>query len=184
MAMAFEELDDSTRYYMREAFEAEQRDGPYCPAALSPTGLALFPELMREALARGDEVDLARALGDPVFWNVRDRAGRRVNVQHAAARLALCEFNTWYVRGLAMRLLAEGETHCEVCRGADPKWAPADCKEHEGQVVPLQLVLDGHRRRYWPEPGDDTAFSVPFTPGCHHTIRRVTASAATPGPTA
>ncbi len=45
--------------------------------------------------------------------------------------------------------------------------------EHEGLIVSVREVYDGHRARYWPEPGNADAFSIPFGPGCHHVIRRV-----------
>jgi hypothetical protein len=98
---------------------------------------------------------------------------RRVNVAQATGRLCLSEFNTWYVRGLATRLLEEGVTHCQAYRAAIPKWEPGECSTHEGQIYTVQEIYDGHRRRYWPEPGDTTATSIPFGPGCHHTIRRI-----------
>jgi hypothetical protein len=97
---------------------------------------------------------------------------RQVNVAQATERLCLTEFNTWYVRGFASRLREEGVTHCQAYRAAVPKWEPGECAAHEGQVYSVQEIYEGHRRRYWPEPGDTTAASIPFGPGCHHTIRR------------
>lgn len=91
----------------------------------------------------------------------------------SAARLALTEFSTWYVRGFAKRLLDEGVAQCQVYRGAQPKWEPGECADHEGRVVPVQSIYDSHRARYWPEPGDAAAFSIPFGPSCHHVIRRM-----------
>jgi hypothetical protein len=93
-------------------------------------------------------------------------------MQAAAERLAVTEFNTWYVRGLAKRLLDEGVTQCQVYRAALPKWEPADCTKHEGQAYPVKDVYDGHRAKYWPEPRNPNAFSIPAGPSCHHTIRR------------
>jgi hypothetical protein len=39
--------------------------------------------------------------------------------------------------------------------------------------VTVREIHDGHRARYWPAPGNPGAFSIPFAPGCHHTIRRI-----------
>lgn len=181
MAMRYEELDDITRQHMLSEFEVEQRSAtPYRSRALSAEGHAAFPGLLRRAIEAGNEQSLFASLNDARYWEpmeqyerngvVRDR---RRNIRQAAERLALTEFSTWYVRGLAARLLAEGVENCQVYRGAQPKWEPGDCARHEGVIVAVRAVYDGHRARYWPEPGNPDAFSIPSGPSCHHAIRRV-----------
>jgi len=181
MAMNFEELDATTRGYMLEEFEAEEASGhAYRSRALSAAGLSAFPSLLRAAIRNGDEESLSALLQVPSYWNPTEtyvRNGvtrqRQVNIQQASERLALTEFNTWYVRGLAKRLITEGVTQCQAYRGAVPKWEPAECSMHEGQVFQVQDIYFGHRAKYWPEPGNPSANSIPFGPGCHHTIRRI-----------
>lgn len=182
MKMNFEELDDTTRRYMLEEFDAEQAsDNPYRSKSLSSQGLSSFPDLMREAILEGDEQTLAQSLARPEYWNptegYRAKDGtlseRRVNPDQAATRLATNEFNTAYVHGLAKRLLDEGCAQCQVYRAATPKWEPGECSSHDGQILSVEEVYRGHRAQYWPEPGNPDALSVPFQPGCHHTIRRV-----------
>lgn len=73
---------------------------------------------------------------------------------------------------VSRRLLDEGLTHCEVYRAAPPKWEQAECAQYEDLVLLLQDVYANHRARYWPPPGDSSKMSIPFTPSCHHTIRR------------
>ena len=185
VGMRFDELDGTTRRYMLEEFLAEEAGGnPYRGKNLSIEGLKVFPRLMRDAIEQGDEGTLSAALSDSHFWNptevyVRDGIprDRKINVLQAAQRLAGSEFNTWYVRGLSRRLLDEGVVECEVYRTAQPKWEPAECREHEGQILAVQDVYDGHRARYWPEPGTQGVVCVPFQPGCHHSIRRISSSA-------
>ena len=180
MGMAFEELDTKTRDLMLSEFEAEQTGGnPYVSKGLSAEGRAAFPACMREAIKHGDEATLAASLTRADCWNPTEhyvRKGihreRRVNVRQAAERLALTEFNTWYVRGLSKRLMDEGVKHCQVYRAAIPKWEPSECQIHEGRILPVEEIYRGHRVKYWPEPGNPDAFSIPFGPGCHHTIRR------------
>src|ERR1043165_5568625 len=121
MAMNFEELDDTTRQFMLTEFEAEEMGGaPYRSKALTREGLVSFPGLMREAIRIGNEQSLAKSLLKPDFWHETEsyvRGGiertRRLNPQQAAERLALTEFNTWYVRGLARRLMEEGIKQCQ-----------------------------------------------------------------------
>ncbi|WP_423925877.1 hypothetical protein [Candidatus Palauibacter sp.] len=181
MAMSFEELDEATRQCMLEEFELEiASENPYYGQNLSPMGREMFPELMRQAIRDGNEETLTAALNRASFWNPAEphtRKGvvhqRRINVQQQSERLALTEFNTWYVRGLARRLLDEGVTQCQVYRAAVPKWrAPAACREHEGAIFPVSVIYEGHRARYWPT-ANLQAISIPFGPNCHHTIRRV-----------
>jgi hypothetical protein len=181
MAMNYEELDDQTRKYMLAAFQEEETSGkPYRSAALSAAGLAVFSGLMENAIKSGTETSLYQALGDARYWTETEeytRAGvtrtRHRNIPQSAQRLALTEFSTWYVKGFAKRLLAEGIDKCRVYRGEEPKWAPDECARHEGMICSVQDIHDKHRARYWPEPGDKKAFSIPSGPGCHHIIGRV-----------
>lgn len=179
--MDFEELDAKTRGHMLTEFEAEKATGsPYRGERLTPAGRAAFPNLMRQAIQTGNEQSLTNSLLAPGYWNpteTYERSGivrtRKINMQQAAEQLGLSEFNTWYVRGLSKRLTDEGVTSCQAYRGTAPKWEPGDCVTHEGQVFSTEAVYEGHRARYWPKPGNPNAISIPFTPGCHHTIRRV-----------
>jgi hypothetical protein len=179
VAFKYEQLDDLTRKWMMVEFESEQANGlPYFGKVLSPTGRAAFPNLMRAAIANGNEETLARSLAAPRYWldsEPYERNGvlriRNVNVVQAAERLAATEFNTWYVRGLTRRAIEEGIQNCEVYRAAEPKWQPAECANHEGVRYSVKDVYAGHRAKYWPEPGNPAVTSVPFGPGCHHTVR-------------
>ena len=135
MAMTYPELDEKTRAIMMSEFDAEQAGAnPYRSKALSAHGQEVFPQLMREAIRQGTEVTLTAALAEISLWEpiekfMRDgvQCERTRNIQQSAERLALTEFSTWYVRGLARRLMDEGVTKCQVCRGAQPKKEPGDC---------------------------------------------------------
>ena len=181
MPMIYEELDETTRKFMLEEFQADEQAIPYRSKALTSLGLDVFPDLMRRAIEYGSEVSLMQSLNNPEYWEPYEtyvRGGvereRKRNIGQAAERLALTEFNTWYVRGLARRLIEEGIEECQIYRGAQPKWEHGECSQHEGMIVKVQVVYDGHRGRYWPEPGDPSIFSIPAGPGCHHVIKRVT----------
>jgi len=177
----FEELDETTRQYMLSEFRAEEGSGhAYRSARLSPSGLAAFPAAMEDAIKHGNEETLTQALSQPSYWNPTEtyvRSGitreRRVNPAKAAEFLARTEFNTWYVRGLARRLMEEGEEYCQVYRAA-PAWEPrGECFQHEDRIYRVQEIYDGHRARYWPPPGNPNALSIPVGTNCHHSIRRV-----------
>lgn len=184
MAMQFEELDDVTRQHMLREFEHEWASADrYEPLRLSAAGLGAFPHLMGDAISQGDEIWLGRKLAADrsywlryeEYWDHRKQTmrERRINVVQSAETLARHEFNTFYVRGLAMRLLAEDVDSVQVYRASYPKWEPAECSVHEGRVYPIDVILDGHRAGYHPPPGDPTVISIPQVPGCHHSVRRV-----------
>jgi hypothetical protein len=178
-------LDPATRTKMIEEYDAEQSRWPYIPPTLSVFGRSIWPGVMREAIVNGDDHTLNLVLlHAPGVFNPQEeyrRGGtvrlRALNPVQAAERLATSEFNTWYVRGFAARCLAEGIDTLQVYRAAEAKWAPAECSTHEGMVVSTRAVYDGHRARYWPVKQPD-AFSIPFQPGCHHSVRTVQAVVA------
>lgn len=147
---------------------------------LTEAGWVAFDRAMPEALASEGDDWLVNEMGRVEYW--MDRSPRKTkngitmvnyNKQDALERLCYGEFNIAYIRGLARTLLARGETTCLVYR-ADPAYEPRkECSDWEGQVFPLADVIAGHRVRYFPPPGDPTAFSIPTGPNCHHSIRAV-----------
>ena len=168
--MRFDDLDSTTREYMEREFLREQEsEERYRPKTLSPLGQAVFPTLLLEAIRDGNAETLAQSLRRE---HVDDTVEPK-DIEWRVRSLALNEFNVWYVRGLAKRLLDEGVEECEVYRGAEGRQR---CKGNKGYqregLFPVRLVYDGHRAKYWPERNDD-AFSIPCQGGCHHTIRRV-----------
>lgn len=179
MPMIFEELDETTRRFMIGGFEAEWANGArYEPRDLSAAGLDAFPDLMRAAIETGNEESLSTSLMRPEYWNPTRTYMRRgnpvtqeINVRQSSELLGRNEFNTWYVWGLANRLIDESVEMAQIYRAAPPKWEIAECSTHEGEVRPVIDFQHGHRARYWPEI-NDLAFSIPWVPGCHHTIRR------------
>jgi len=173
MSMKFEELDEKTREYMFEECKKEQDTNPYISKLLSPQGIHEFPALIRLAIVFGNEVTLFNGLNKKELWQPLKIVGLRLvkNIP-AAKRLALTEFNTWYVRGLAKRLLDEGVKECEIYRAESPTDSPGRCSQYERRIIPVRLIYDGHRAKYWPTI-DQERFSIPYGPNCHHTIRRV-----------
>lgn len=152
---------------------------------LTEAGWYAFERAMPDALQRHDVVWLSRAMDRPEHWQAsrlqRVRGGRlsrvRVNRHEAVSRLAIGEFNTAYVRGLARALILRGEHEALVYRAGPAVERRTDCTALEGRAVALQRVLDGHRARYWPAPGSRDALSIPSGPNCHHSIRAMPTAA-------
>jgi hypothetical protein len=176
----FEELDAITRKWMLEEFLSEQRNpDSYRSPRLTSTGLTAFPLHMEAAIKDGDESSLAYALSDSDYWLSHELGRRgtkvfrkRIDPEVAARMLAFAEFNTWYVRGLARRLTEENVPKCQVYRAAHAFSPRGECLQHEEQIYDVKEIYDGHRARYWPDPGNPSAFSIPVGTNCHHSIRR------------
>jgi len=173
----FPELDEITRRYMLNEFETEEASGQaYRSLLLTLQGQRAYPDVMRYVIEAGDEESLALLLSRPAYWlpeePMKDGSRRKVNVGQASKRLARLEFNTWYVRGLSLRLLDEGHKTGEVYEAAGRSWPlPNDCARHYG-VVSLRDVRDGHRATYWPTR--PYKVSIPSGPLCVHSIRKRT----------
>ncbi len=179
MKANFEELDEETRKFILEEFETEHNSGnPFTSQLLSDTGREVFPEFMKKAIMSGDEEFLTISLSKEEYWKEKQeytRNGitreRRINFNQTAERLGFSKFNTWYVRGLAKKFIAEGVEKCQVYRAKEAKWEPGECSKHEGQVMDVKTIYEGHHAKYWPKK-NDSAFSIPAQPCCHHAIRR------------
>ena len=174
MKANFEELDKETRKFMLEEFEAEQNSGnPFTGQLLSDTGGEVFPEFMKKAIISGDEEFLIISLSKKKYWKEKyPRGEKEMNINHVAERLGFSEFNTWYVRGLARKLITEGVKKCQIYRAKKAKGEPGECSKYEGEIVDVKIIYEGHRAKYWPKK-NDSVFSIPAHSGCHHTIRRV-----------
>jgi hypothetical protein len=178
----FEELDGVTRQYMLLEFRTEQEGRafpPYRPANLSPNGERAFVGIMEFALRGENEESLAEALSNPEYWveeGRRHQRGRLVTYRLPAAKrarqFAITEFNTWYVRGLARKLLEERVDQCEVYRVEEAYVPRSECLALEGQTLMVPEVYRGHRARYHPVPNPG-ALQIPIGTNCHHSIRRI-----------
>lgn len=178
--MKFEELDETTRRYMLEEFQNEEKSGnPYRSSRMSTEGLANIARHIEEAIKSGNENTLAATLSNGRYWTQYETRRRKdttyqseIDPKVAAKVFALTEFNTWYVRGLAKRLMEEGQKECEIYRAESADQPRCECSRYEGQRLELQKIYDGHRAKYHPV-ANYGAFSIPSGPSCHHTIRRV-----------
>ncbi|HET7509686.1 MAG TPA: hypothetical protein VFJ65_05485 [Solirubrobacterales bacterium] len=160
----------------QQMIASEQERGCY-GKDLNEDGWQAFLEAMPVALEKETDTWLAAQMQEIDYWQPErwDKRGRWVRYSKEQALEILCigEFNIAYIRGLALTLQAEGEEECQIYRAGTALEKRRECTEWEGQQFPVQQVLDGHRARYWPPPGNPNAWSLPTGPGCHHSICRV-----------
>lgn len=132
MGLHYENLDDVTRSRSIDELDRETSDNSlYTSPRLSPTGVGVWPILLRAALLSGTDDSLALEIAVPGILNLYEESHRngvpyRKKVPaNAASTLAEGEFNRYYLRGLAARAVDEGR-QIEVYRGrpsANPRTA-------------------------------------------------------------
>lgn len=141
---------------------------------LTEDGWDAYLRLMPEALARYDDEWLMQEIDNAGFWNdVLFRRGRPVQYDKADAcrKLAMGEFNTAYVRGVATVLQQRGASTATVYRAAHAdENRNSYCSKLEESQVDVRQIIDDHRRNYYPQR-DSKARPIPSGPHCHHTIR-------------
>ncbi|MFY9301270.1 MAG: hypothetical protein WAO91_08795 [Candidatus Nitrosotenuis sp.] len=177
--MNFEELDDKTRKYMLEEFHKEQSNNPYRSGRMTSEGLKNVIRHIEDAIKSGNEVTLIKSLSNPSYWKSEETRHKgntthqaRIDPNEAAKTFGLTEFNTWYVRGLAKRLMDEGQEECEIYRAQYAEEPRCTCSKLERHRFKVKDVYDGHRAKYHPT-ANYAAFSIPSGPNCHHTIRGI-----------
>jgi hypothetical protein len=107
----FENLDQRTREYMLLEVEAAIKTSQlYTSKRFTEAGRALYPRLLREAVAHGSEETLAIALLQQGCIQTREKhgAGTRKVPTTAARTFAEGEFNAFYMRGICHRAIREG----------------------------------------------------------------------------
>lgn len=152
----------------------DRRDWPF-GKQLTEDGWTAYMAFMALALELHDDEWLMNALDRSDYWTEPwYRNGKPVAYNRADSRrrLAMTEFNTAYVRGLATTLLERGQSTAHVYRAAPSREERnAYCSGLEGQEVDLRQLIADHRRSYFPSPGDRSARSIPAGTNCHHTIK-------------
>lgn len=176
----FEELDNETRAYMLRFVEEQMAKGPLWPSErFTERGRADYPEKLKEAVSSGNEIALANLLDNAEYWETHEldgRTGRMKKVPYNRhEQFAISEFNTYYVQGLANKLLEAGITKCEIYRADEPKRYGPPCPliDYEGIPIEIKMVIAGYRRYEWPQPVNPQGIRVPAHTNCHHSIKRV-----------
>jgi len=104
----FLELDGFTRKYMRQEYILDRDKGVlYVSRVMSEEGLAAYPELLLDALNSGTVETFAAKLAESSYWGPKAR-----NDAHDA--LAEEQFNQYYMRGLMLKLIEEGQDEAEI----------------------------------------------------------------------
>jgi hypothetical protein len=139
----------------------------YYSPRLSPIGVPLYPELLREALRSGTDDSLASELRVPGRLNAteerRKPTGGTSTVKvpvTAPETLAEGEFNRFYARGLCRRAMKEGIKALVVYRAKDVANPRAESVALIGKSLPVDKLLEDLRASV----GTDTWLGLPPGP--------------------
>ena len=106
----FYELDGFTRRYMRQEYMRDRDQNIlYASRTMTPEGLAVFPEMLLDALNAGTVESFAAKLNVSSYWGPQARPNSHES-------LAAEQFNQYYMRGLLSKLIEEGVGEAEVYR--------------------------------------------------------------------
>jgi hypothetical protein len=152
---------------MREEIERDRQAGSlYLSPRLSPQGEQDYPDLLLDAIDRGDPGTFTVALSRAGRLNETETAVRngkrftkRVPV-NAAETLGEGEFNRFYARGLCRRAIAENSTHVRVYRAKEVARPRSESIQLVGQLIDPNALLSDLRASI----GMDTALNLPAGP--------------------
>lgn len=160
MALNLEQLDDVTRSYMLQEFEADQAAGRLYPSGyFSEEGVRQGPTLLRQAIESGSDDTLAVALSSAPdlflsHYQKRTPSGgtTTAKVPHTApVTFAESEFNRFYIRALCLRAIEHGGT-LEVYRARASSWARSESEALIGQTLDAADLLRDLRTHIGEEP--------------------------------
>jgi len=159
MALALGNLDESTRKHMLAELDRDERtsEGPYISPRLSPAGIEVYPQLLRDAIADGDDNTLEAALSAPGLFNAEEAYGpgkaktRKMNVR-APQILAEGEFNRYFIRGLCALLCTNGGGKVEVYRARESSWARPESEALIGTRIDATELLEDLREHVGEAP--------------------------------
>jgi len=164
MGFRFDDLDLHTRALMLDEVDRDVRLGVlYRSQRLSPRGHVLYVPALREAVCRGNEQTLARAIASGGMLNAYEIGHRRgtvfaKRVPHDAHRtLAEGEFNRFYLRALCVRAQDEGCERLEIYRAKQVTSPRPESQAQLGAQVDVRTLLRDLRKYV----GVETAYKLP-----------------------
>ncbi len=164
MGFHFDDLDLHTRALMLDEVDRDTRLGVlYRSRRLSRRGEAAYLPALREAVCRGNERTLARAISSGQMLDAYELGHRKGRVfakrvpRDAHRTLAEGEFNRFYLRALCVRAEEEGYRQLEIYRAKSVTTPRPESQARLGTRVEIRGLLRALRTRI----GVDTALGLP-----------------------
>jgi hypothetical protein len=147
MPLHYANLDPKTRRHALAELEHDLTSGRFhASERLRPTAIAEYERLLRDAIRYYDDLWLEDRTGDLLvdFEPRHTKSGVQTTARvpdMAARMLAEGDFNRYYMRGVALRAVAEARL-VEVYRARLSVEPRRDSEDLEGQTLTAQDVLD------------------------------------------
>jgi len=175
--------DEGIRKFMLAEIEMDEAspNGLNPSKYFSPSGTALYPALLKEAVHDHDDRWLAGALRQNRCFNAT--AARRkpnggyteVKVPYTAPdTFAEGEFNRFYARALCLKAIEAGIPNLQVYRAKVVAVPRAESEAKIGTMIDVRALLNDLRTH----PGMDTALGLPAGPNSGLSVRLPAAAAA------
>lgn len=166
MKFNFENLDSTTRELMNSEIKSDiSKELLYYSKRFNENGHKLYPQLLFEAVESGNEESLAIALKENNCFAGKEARNGKNGVTYAKIpetanqTLAESEFNRFYIRGLAMRSIASGQTLI-IYRAKHSDNPRSESEMKIGTKVSAEKLLNDLRNSI----GVDTALGLPAGP--------------------
>ena len=167
MALNLINLDASTRKYMLDEIENDERAGRlYISPRLSNRGATEYPALLKTAALAADDSFLANELRAPGRLNPTVQRNNKNGVTwtkmpvNAPETMAEGEFNRFYARGLCRRVIDEGRPKVRVYRAKQVMNPRSLSEALLGQIFDAEKLLEDLRINI----GTDTSLGLPDGP--------------------
>lgn len=168
-------LDERTRTLMLTEIERDIAGNTlYVSDNLNQQGQTDYPELIRAAARRGNDVTLAAAILPRLNAYEKPRRLKSgglskppVMRNNAHEMLAEGEFNRFYIRAVCLRAVEDGIHEVIVHRAKAVENARPESQQKIGQRVPVDALLRDLRTH----PGVDTALGLPPGPNSGLSVR-------------
>ena len=165
--MEFKNLDAETRKNMLLEIEAdEQLRRIYISPRLNGRGVSLYTAALKDAVSFGDAESLSNSLRMGCFQSHYQRhnpKGGFISVTmpyDAPQTLAEGEFNRYYIRGVCLRAIQQGEKMVRIYRAKVVRNPRFESQQKIGLLVSAERLLNDLRQNI----GVDTALGLPSGP--------------------
>lgn len=175
MPLQYENLDPTTRRYAITELDADLTSGAFHASdRLRPTTIAEYQRYLHEAIRYYDDRWLEDHAADLLvdFEHRRTRSGGTTTAKlpdMAARMLAEGDFNRYYMRGVAMRAIAENRDAVEVYRARLSMEPRSESAQLEGHRLPAPQVLQYLRG----QPTTDSSVTALGRPNSGLSVRLV-----------
>lgn len=175
MKFNFENLDEQTRQLMSDESKADiAKEQLYMSKRFNENGLQLYPQLLQQAVANGDEQTLASALKANNCFFDKEQRKTKTGITYAKVPenahqvFSESEFNRFYIRALCVRAIESGQ-QLQIYRARHSDNPRPESEMMIGRKIdPGKLLVDLRTNI-----GVDTAFGLPPGPNSGMSIKLI-----------